>query len=174
MQLEDQIKFEIRDGVRTLDQIRVQYPISVTQAALAAEQVISTQLQLELGVPEVRETDLLDALQRSRLALREVANSRISYLVRRAEFVLDLELMQLDERAFWPQINDPNYQPEPNGAYPWNAGSAYGTFPSYLKVSHEYRRMLNQPPPGASASDMQNDPEGDADAEPLAPDAPLR
>ncbi len=41
--------------------------------------------------------------------------------------------MMLDDTGYWPQINDPAYQPEPNGAYPWNAGSAYGDFPSYLR-----------------------------------------
>ena len=96
MALEDDIKFEVRDGLRSLELIRVQYPISVTQAALAAEQVISTRLQLALGIEGVRYTDLLLALQSSRESLRSVAFARIGYLVQRAQFVLDLELMQFN------------------------------------------------------------------------------
>ena len=61
----------------------------------------------------------------------------------------------LDDEGFWPSINDPKYQPEPNGAYPWNAGSAYGDFPTYLKVSPTFRSMLNHQPPGASREVMQ-------------------
>ena len=113
-------------SLRNLQQTRVQYPISVTQAALAAEQAISVRLQLTLGIQEVRETDLLDALQASREALSAVADARIGYLVQRARFVLDLELMQLDTEDYWPSINDPLYQPVANSFYPRSAGPTYG------------------------------------------------
>ena len=63
--------------------------------------------------------------------------------------------MMLDDAGFWPEVNDPRYQPEPNSVYPWNAGSAYGDFPSFLKVSHDFRCMLNYPPPGADSATMQ-------------------
>ncbi len=150
MALEDDIKFEVRDGLRSLNLIRVQYPISVTQAALAAEQVISIQLQLALGIEGVRYTDLLLALQSSRESLRSVAFSRIGYLVRRAEFALDLELMQLDGRGFWPEINDRDYQPTAQPIYPISAGPTYGEITPWVKPSkllfHLYRHRL----PGAS------------------------
>ena len=133
MQLEDKIKFEIRNELRNVELIRVQYPIQVTRAALAAEQVTSIRLQLALGTPNVRGTDLLDALQGSREALTLVANLRIDDLVNRAQFVLDMELMQLDDNGFWPQINDPDYQPQPNLMYPPSAGPTYGEIPRYVK-----------------------------------------
>jgi hypothetical protein len=151
MALEDRIKFDVRDGLRNLDETRIQYPISVTQAALAAEQVTSVRLQLALGVPGVRGTDLLDALQSSRQALIAVANARIGYIVDRAVFVLDLELMRLDGAGFWPAVSDLWYQPSPDLIYPEGAGPTYGDIPSFVAVSDDIRRLLDHPPPGETA-----------------------
>jgi outer membrane protein TolC len=135
MQTEDTIKFDVRDDLRRLEQARVQYPISVTQAALAAEQVASIRLQLALGIAGVRGTDLLDALQSSRQALTAVANARIGYIVDRAQFVFDLELLQLDEQGFWPEINDLDFQPLPDLIYPHAAGPTYGEISNWVRPS---------------------------------------
>ena len=168
MAVEDDIKFDVRDGLRRLELIRVQYPISVTQAALAAEQVISTRLQLALGIEGVRYTDLLLALQSSRESLRSVAFARISYLVERAQFVFDLELMQLDERGFWPEINDRDYQPTARLMYPRNAGPTYGEITPWVKPSkllyHLYRHRL----PGAQVTTISDSPSNDAEELPRA------
>lgn len=155
MRLEDSIKFDIRNGLRNLELARVQYPISVTRAALAAEQVISIQLQLTLGTPDVRGRDLLDALQASREALTSVANSRIGFLVDRARFVLDLELMQVDEDGFWPQINDPTYQPQPNFLYPPNAGPTYGTLSPCVKPSKLMYHIYGHRLPGQTIEHVE-------------------
>ena len=159
MQFEDTIKFEIRNGLRTLQQTRVQYPISVTQAALAAEQAISVRLQLSLGVPDVRETDLLDALQASRLALSAVADARIGYLVDRARFVLDLELLQVDDNGFWPPINDPQYQPIANTVYPASAGPTYGRLSPWVKPSKLLLHLYQHPLPGEEITFIGQQPE---------------
>ncbi len=157
MALEDTIKLDVRDGLRTLDETRIQYPISVTQAALAAEQVISVRLQLALGIQGVRGTDLLLAQEASRQALISVANARIGYLVDRAQLALDLELLKLDEEGLWPQIDDPSYQLEPDLAYPQGAGPTYGTIPEFLWVSSDIRRLLDLPLPGwGAASDVSS------------------
>ena len=111
--------------------------------------MISTQLQLSLGTVGVRETDLLDALQASRQALTNVANSRIGYLVDRCQFVLDLELLQLDDDGYWPPINDLNHQFEADLIYPVGAGPTYGYLPPWLKLSEETRDQLRYPAPGA-------------------------
>lgn len=148
MALEDAIKLGIRDDFRTLEEARIQYPISVTRAALAAEQVISVKLQLAYGVQGVRSTDLLDALQSSREALIAVANARIGYLVDRARFVFNLDIMTLDTAGMWPAINDPAYQPEADLTYPDNAGPTYGDIPTALWVSEEIRKITDHPKPG--------------------------
>ncbi len=167
MQFEDTIKFEIRDELRNLQQNRVQYPISVTQAALAAEQAISVQLQLDLGIQSVRETDLLDALQASREALSAVANSRIGYLVQRARFILDLELMQLDESGYWPQINDPDYQPIANTIYPANAGPTYGRLSTWVKPSKLMYHLYHHPLPGQQITLIREPSANDQQATPV-------
>jgi hypothetical protein len=154
-QYEDTIKLNVRRQLRNLEEARVQYPINVAQAALAENQVLSTRLQLILGLPGVRAPDLLLAYNDSREALSAMVVRRIGYMVDRARFALELEAMMLDDTGYWPEINDPKYQPAPNSVYPWNAGSAYGDFPSFLKVSHDFRRMLNYPPPGANPAALQ-------------------
>lgn len=149
MEFEDRtIKFNIRNELRDLELARVQYPISVAQAALAAEQVTSIRLSLSLGIPNVRIPDLLDALDDSRNALISVANARIGYIVQRSRFALDLEQMQLDESGFWPEIYDENYQPQPRLEYPVDAGMTYGDLPDFLCISDSIRRMHNHSLPG--------------------------
>ncbi len=150
MEREDSIKLRIRREMRNLEQARVQYPISVARAALAQEQVRSTRLQLVLGLAGVRALDLLAAFADSRDALGQVADARIGYIIERANFAFELEAIMLNDQGFWPDINDNEYQPKAKTDYPWNAGSAYGDFPSYLKVSHELQRMLDYPPPGSA------------------------
>ena len=162
----DDIKLEVRNQLRQLELARATYPIVVTQAALAEEQVLSVRLQLILGLPGVRAPDLIEAYDDSRAALFDTASERINYITERARFALSLEVMMLDDTGFWPEINDPKYQPEPNPIYPWNAGSAYGDYPSFLKVSHEFRRMLDYPPPGADPAMLDAQPVQGAGAAP--------
>lgn len=178
-QYEDGIKLNLRRQLRNLEQARYQYPIAVAQAALAQEQVLSTRLQLILGSPDVRAIDLVLAYNDSREALGAMFNRRIGYLLERARFALELEVMMLDDTGFWPNINDPAYQPTPNYQYPWNAGAAYGDYPSFLKVSHELRRMLHYPPPGVAPGELPAAEEEEVPPEPASntpeqPAAPTR
>lgn len=147
MRYEDTIKLNIRRQMRNLSLARIQYPNSVDVAALAEEQVISTRLQLIFGMQGVRADDLLGAYNDVRIALAEMVAARIGYITERARFAFELEALMLDDVGYWPEINDPDYQPRANRQFPANAGAAYGDFPSYLKVSHELRRMLHYPPP---------------------------
>ncbi len=163
---EDNIKLSVRNGLRDLGLARVSYPINIAQAALAKEQVDSTRKQLQLGSADVRPLDVLDALRSEREALLQVASTRIDYIIDRAQFALSLEGLLLDDLGYWPDLNRPDYQPQANMVYPWNAGSAYGEFPSFLKVSHELKRMLNYPPPSGSipqetANERRSDPTAD-------------
>ncbi len=161
MQLEDSIKRDVRDALRGLAERVIQYPIGVTQAALAAEQVISVKLQLALGIEGVRGTDLLDAQEASRRALISVANDRIGYIVDRARLALDFERLQLDENDMWPSINDVSYQPTASLDYPVNAGPTYGDLPPGLFLSGDIRRLLDQPLPGTEAADVAGNGVGD-------------
>jgi len=149
MGVEDTIKLNVRRQLRDLAQARIRYTIFVYQTALAEEQVLNTQLQLISGLG-IRALELVDAYSAARDSLGAMVDARIGYIVERARFAFELEAMMLDDSGYWPAINDPDFQPEPDMVSPANAGSAYGTFPSYLKVSREYHRMLHYPPPGVS------------------------
>ncbi|MCH7686886.1 MAG: TolC family protein, partial [Planctomycetes bacterium] len=95
-QVEDTIKFDIRNGLRTLELDKVQYEISVASAALASERVFSTRLELALGLGSVSARDFLEAQDAYQATLSQVASGRIDYIVNRAQLALDLELMMLD------------------------------------------------------------------------------
>jgi hypothetical protein len=153
-QAEDNIKFDIRNGLRQLALDKVQYEISVASAALASERVVSTRLELALGLGTLTARDFLEAQNDYTDALSA-----------------DLELMMLDDKGFWPEIIDDQYQPRPNFEFPPDAGPTYGSIPEFLKVSRRIKRMLHYAPPGAFTpirSDEQLAP-GSMDAAPPAP-----
>ena len=59
-ELEDTIKLSVRDDLRSLTLDREQYVIDVASAALAFERVVSTELELSLGVGNVIARDFLE------------------------------------------------------------------------------------------------------------------
>ena len=158
LSLEDDIKANVRAGLRTLREVQTQYPISVRRAALAAEQVLSVQLQLGLGVPGVRGTDLLDALQSSREALIAVADARIGYLIDRAVFVFELGLLPLDSEGVWGDVADLGVDVRPDLSYPRGAGPTYGSIPDSLYVSDDIESLLDAPLPGETESGTDASP----------------
>ena len=139
-ELEDEIKFDVRERLRRLSLTSAQYDIQVASAALAAERVLSTQLTLQLGFPGVAARDFLEAQDDYRQAVSGVATNHLGYVVSRAQFFLDLERMQLDESGYWPEIDEEDYQVEPGIRVP--PDPPYGTIPKFLKVSKRIRRMF--------------------------------
>jgi outer membrane protein TolC len=136
---EDNIKLAVRNDQRDLALARVQYLISVASAALAAERVLSTRLELALGFPGVAARDFLEAQDDYRAAVGAVADNHIGYLVDRTQFFLDLELMQLDASGFWRELYDEQFQPAARHSLRPNAGPAYGDLPEFLWLSDEIR-----------------------------------
>jgi hypothetical protein len=146
MESEDDIKLAIRDELRDLALARTQYHISVASAALAAERVESTRLQLALGSAGIAARDFLEAQDAYRTALSAVADDHVGYVVSRARFFLDSELMQLDDTGFWPELRKEDFQPMPRFDFPPNAGPPYGEVPDFIWLSHEIRQTFeNQP-----------------------------
>jgi Outer membrane efflux protein len=143
---EDNIKLAIRDELRDLALARTQYQISVASAALAAERVESTRLQLALGSAGVAARDFLDAQDSYRTALSAVADNHVGYVVSRARFFLDSELMQLDETGFWPELRKEDFQPVPRFDFAPNAGPPYGEVPDFIWLSHELRQVFDDQP----------------------------
>ncbi len=145
MQLEDNIKFDIRDDLRSLALDKERYTIDVAAAALAYERVVTTELQLRLSVDNVKSRDFLEAQNRYTASLSSVASDHIGYIVNRMQLFLDLELLEVDDSGFWTELYDEHYQPEGYYQLPPEAMPAYGTLPHGLMFSKMMRRMLDVP-----------------------------
>lgn len=166
MQLEDSIKLDIRNDLRSLALGKERYAIDVAGAALAYEQVVTTELQLRLNVAGVFSRDFLDAQNGYASRLSSVASDHINYILNRMQLFLDLELLDVDDRGFWQELYDEHYQPETYYQLPPEAMPAYGTLPHGLMFSKLMRRMVDVP---VGAAMVHGTPE-ELEAGPAEPD----
>jgi outer membrane protein TolC len=144
IELEDTIKLNIRDDLRDLQLDREQYDIAVASAALAYERVLSTRLQLQLGVENVAARDFLEAQQAYTESLSSVASQHIGFITDRIALFVDLELLEVNQSGFWPELYQEQMQPEPSFAPP-SAAQPYGTLPPQVWHTKSMRRMLEVP-----------------------------
>ena len=158
-QLEDDIKFAVRNDLRNLELDREQYVIAVASAALAFERVVSTSLQFRLGIEGISARDFLEAQTDYTDALSAVASRHISYIVDRTQLFLDMELLIVNEQGFWDELYDEQYQPEPFFQLPPWAMPVYGCLPPVCH-SKAIRRQLCVPP-GVSQIDKKDNTLGD-------------
>ncbi|MCA9263546.1 MAG: TolC family protein [Planctomycetales bacterium] len=145
MEAEDDIKLSIRSDLRQLQLDREQYQIAIASAALAFERVVSTRLQLRLGVQNVAARDFLESQQAYTESLSAVASQHIGFVIDRIQLFLDLELLQVDETGFWLDLYDEKLQPYANVVRPPCSGPAYGCIPPWLCYSDEVRRICQIP-----------------------------
>jgi hypothetical protein len=143
MALEDGIKLDVREELRQLQLNREQYRIAVASAALAFERVVSTRLQLQLGVQNVAARDFLEAQQAYTASLSNVASVQIRYILNRIQLFLDLEQLEVDDQLFWNELYDETFQPTPRYELPVYARPAYGELPPRVWYSRSIRRMLD-------------------------------
>lgn len=141
MQLEDDIKFAIRSDLRNLRLDREQYVIAVASAALASDRRLSTRKQLDENLGGITARDFLESQQAYTASLNGVASAHIDYILDRIDLFLDLELLQVDESAFWPELYDESLQPETRVQPPAGAEAAYGRLPGRIHYSDCIRRM---------------------------------
>lgn len=144
-ELEDRIKADVRDDLRNIQVSREQYRISVQSAALARERVVSTQLQLELGIAGVAARDYLEAQQAYAGSLNAVASNHIDYILLRMQIFLNMESLVLNEDGFWSELYEERVQPQPVFQFDPRIGSAYGELPPQLHYSRFIRRMNSIP-----------------------------
>ena len=73
---------------------------------------------------------------------------------------LNLELMQLDQNGFWPELYDESFQPTPHFTMP--PEGPYGTLPRRVWHSKRMKRMLLVPPgtPAIFEESRPADPQG--------------
>jgi outer membrane protein TolC len=145
MEAEDTIKFSVRKQLRDLQLGREQYQIAVASAALAYDRVVSTRLQLKLGMEEVSARDFLEAQQAYTASLNAVASEHIEYILDRLQLFLDLEELVVDDSGFWPELYRDDYQPTANYHLPSYALPAYGCLPPNVRYSHKVKRMYHVP-----------------------------
>lgn len=144
--LEDSIKLSVRRDLRALALDREQYVNDIASAALAFERVVSTELELRLGIGSVAARDFLESQTAYISSLSSVASRHLDYIVDRLQLFLDLELLAVEDDGFWHQLYDEDIQPMPYSQFPRYALPAYGTLNPCLKYSPEIRRMLCVPP----------------------------
>jgi hypothetical protein len=164
-QLEDNIKFDVRADLRALALGKQLYSINVASAALAYEQVINTKTNLRLNLGGIRTRDFLDAQSDYTDTLNDVASGHIDYILDRMQFFLDLELLEVDDRGFWTELHDEQYQPEGYYQLSPEAMPAYGTLPHGLMFSKEMRRMLSVP----AGVSMVHGPDDELESVPAEP-----
>ena len=145
IELEDNVKFDVREDLHQLQVDREQYEIAVASAALAYERVLSNRLQLQFGLPGISARDVLEAQQAYTASLSAVARAHITYLLGRIDLFLDLESLEVDNDGFWPYLHDEQYQPTPRGEIPTFGRPVYGCLPRGVWYSHAIRRMVQVP-----------------------------
>ncbi|MEM0925024.1 MAG: TolC family protein [Planctomycetota bacterium] len=137
---EDTIKFGIRENLRQLRLQRDQYEISVAQAALAFERVVSTRLQLQLSIGNVVARDFLEAQQDYTSALNSVASDHISFILDRIDLFLNTESIRLNETLYWESTQEDRIDlptiPDFSDANP----NPWGRLPPCLDYSDEVRQ----------------------------------
>ena len=144
-ELEDSIKLDVRRDIRTLALESVQYVNDIASAALAYERVVSTELELRLGIGNVAARDFLESQQAYIGALSDVASRHIDYIVGRLQLFLDLESLTVGDDGFWPELYDESHQPEPFYQLPSHNLPAFGRLHPCLKYSDLIRHIERAP-----------------------------
>lgn len=95
----DQLKNNLRDDLRTLDQSRQSYDIQVRAKALADRRVESSELQLQAGRIQVR--DVVDAQTARVQAYNAATAALVDYHLARMRLLLDLGVLKTQKERFW-------------------------------------------------------------------------
>ena len=104
-ELEDQVKLEARDGLRSLLQARESCTIQAQAVTLALRRVASTELFLEAGRAQIR--DVLEAQEALISARNALTAAIVKYRVAELELQRDMDVLEVDEKGNWRE-----YQPD--------------------------------------------------------------
>ena len=105
--LEDQVKLEIRENLRSLLSARESYIIQLQAVNIAERRVESTQLFLEAGQAEIR--DVLDAQESLVSARNALSSALVTYRLAELQMQRDMGVLQVDEKGIWREY-DPNVE----------------------------------------------------------------
>lgn len=102
-ELEDQVKFEVRDDLRELREARERVRIQARSVRLAEQRVESTSRFLEVGQAESR--DVLEAQADLVDAKDALSFELVRYRVTELELQRDLDLLQIDSKGLWVEVD---------------------------------------------------------------------
>jgi outer membrane protein TolC len=103
--LEDQIKFNIRDQLRILDQQRQSYGIQAMALEVAERQVDQTSLSLELGREGVEIRDVLEAEAELLSARNALTAALVEYRVAELQLQRDMGVLKVNEQGLYDEFN---------------------------------------------------------------------
>jgi outer membrane protein TolC len=98
-ELEDQIKLQLRNGLRNLLQARESLAIQKQAVQLAQRRVDSTNLFLQAGRAEIR--DVLDAQEALISAQNALTAALVTYRISELEIQRDMGVLEIDEEGLW-------------------------------------------------------------------------
>jgi outer membrane protein TolC len=101
-QLEDQIKFEVRNELRNLLEARENYIIQTQGVNLARRRTESTELFLNAGRAQVR--DVLEAQQALVSAQNALTAALVSYRISELELQRDMGILKIDHKGVWSEF----------------------------------------------------------------------
>jgi hypothetical protein len=180
IEAEDSIKLAVRNDIRQLRLDQNQYEIAIASAALAYDRVVSTREQFRIGYGNITARDFLEAQQAYTSSLNSVARQHIGYVVDRIQMFLDVEQLQVNDLAFWPELRNEKYGIIPNTDFAGTVICPYDRLPNGPWYSRRLRRMT-QVPPGQAASfapvnqaSQATTPRAEPTPPPSTPDQPGR
>jgi outer membrane protein TolC len=98
-ELEDRVKFDVRETLRRLVAARESYTINRVAVALAEQRVDQTRLERELGRPGVQIRDVLEAQADLLRAQNDLSASLISYRIAELELQRDMDVLAVNEKG---------------------------------------------------------------------------
>ncbi|MEO7300085.1 MAG: TolC family protein [Verrucomicrobiota bacterium] len=101
---EDNIKLQINDDWRTLDQAKRNFEISELGVQLAARRVEEQQLRAELGRGTAR--DLVDAQNDLINSKNERTTALVSHTIARLRFWRDMGILMIKDNGQWEELSD--------------------------------------------------------------------
>lgn len=110
-QLEDQIKLDVRNGLRNLLESRETLRIQSEAVRVAMRRVKSTNLYLERGKAQIR--DVLEANEDLLDAQNALTGALVDYRITELELQRDLGLLQVNEQGLWQEYDPDAAPPDP-------------------------------------------------------------
>ncbi len=103
--LRDNIKLEVREAYRVLDQARKSHEIQKVNVGLAETRVDNAELEHEVGTATTR--DVLEAKDALLSAQNALTGALVNHEIARLNLLLSTEQLQVDHRGLWDETQAP-------------------------------------------------------------------